>query len=286
MKRKQPDSLISVAELQAVAATEEIFIVDARFKLEDPAFGSAAFRAAHLPGAIFLDLDQDLSSAVVPGETGRHPLPDPAVLEAKLREAGLRKTHRVVVYDDGPGFFAARVWWLLKWLGHDSVCVLDGGLAAWQRAGGEMSDQLTVRAWPGDFLAVPHNDMLISASSVEEHLTDSRLVLLDARSPERFRGDVEPIDPVAGHIPGAICVPCAGNLGADGLFLAAPDLRQRFPKTDEGQALVAYCGSGVTACHNVLAAAVAGLVLPKLYAGSWSEWITVARRPVATGSSS
>ena len=257
MNRKQSDSLISVAELQAVAASEEMFIVDARFKLEDPAYGSAAFQAAHLPGAIFLDLDQDL-----------------------------RKTHRVVVYDDGPGFFAARVWWLLKWLGHESVSVLDGGLAAWQRAGGEMSDQLTVRAWPGDFLAVPDNDMLISASSVEEHLTDSRLVLLDARAPERFRGEVEPIDPVAGHIPGAICVPCAGNLGADGLFLAAPDLRQRFPDTEAGQALVAYCGSGVTACHNVLAASVAGLALPKLYAGSWSEWITDARRPVATGSTS
>ncbi|HDZ08128.1 sulfurtransferase [Pseudohongiella sp.] len=277
--------LISVSQAAQRLADDDVLVFDVRFKLDDPAYGSQAYAESHVPGAVYLDLDKDLSSPIVPGVTGRHPLPDANVFEARMREIGLRKSDQVIVYDDGPGFYAARLWWLLTWLGHTRVRVLDGGLSAWRQAGMPMTAERTVRPWPGDFTAQPDNALLVAAdgvlAQVGEAPDQANLVLLDARAPERFRGEVEPIDPVAGHIPGAMCLPCTGNLDAEGLFLSAPHLKARFPDVDAGQNLVCYCGSGVTACHNILAAVIAGLPMPRLYAGSWSEWITNPGRPVA-----
>jgi thiosulfate/3-mercaptopyruvate sulfurtransferase len=273
--------LVSVEQLAAALKAPDILLIDTRFKLEDTAYGEAAYHAGHIPGAIYLDLDRDLSSAIVPGDTGRHPLPDPAVLEARLREIGLRKTDHVVIYDDGPGFYPARLWWLLVWLGHTRVSVLNGGLAAWNKAQLPLTAEIIIRPWPGDFVAHINNALLVSAQELLKG--DAGLQLLDARAPERFRGEIEPIDPVAGHIPGAQCLPCGANLAADGLWLAPDVLRSRFPALQCAQQRVCYCGSGVTACHNILAAVLAGLPMPKLYAGSWSEWITDVSRPIATG---
>lgn len=281
MEKKLPVPLLSVSELRALAGHEGLFVIDARFKLDDPEYGARSYAEGHIPGAFYLDLDSDLSSDIVPGITGRHPLPDPALLEAKLRELGLRSTDRVVVYDDGPGFFAARAWWLLIWMGHRQVQVLDGGLAAWVNGGGEITQQQSMVAWPGDFTATTDDSMLISADDIAGKLEQMPWLLLDARSAERFRGEQEPIDPVAGHIPGAVCLPCTENVQSDGHFLAPELLRSRFENLPSDKPRVSYCGSGVTACHNILAAVVAGQQMPKLYAGSWSEWITDARRPVA-----
>lgn len=272
--------LMPVKQLEQLLYSPDVLLIDTRFTLEDPAYGRAAYEQSHLPLARFLDLNEDLSSVVVPGETGRHPLPDPDVLEARLRELGLHAKDHVVIYDDGPGFYAARLWWLLHWLGHKRVSVLDGGLAAWNKAGLPLTEEVNVRLWPGSFVAQLQPGMLATAA---ELMTPEGLQVLDARAPERFRGEMEPIDPVAGHIPGALCLPCAANLGPDGLWLSAEQLRERFPVLSPGQSWVSYCGSGVTACHNILAAVVAGLPMPRLYAGSWSEWITDPSRPVATG---
>lgn len=273
--------LMSAEQLAARLNAPDLLLIDTRFKLEDTAYGQAAYNAGHIPGAIYMDLDRDLSSPIIPGETGRHPLPDSAVLEARLREIGLRKTDHVVIYDDGPGFYPARLWWLLNWLGHSKISILNGGLAAWKKAGYALTTDATVRPWPGDFVAHPDNSMYVSAQDLLKG--DADIQLLDARAPERFRGEMEPIDPVAGHIPGAQCMPCAANLDADGLWLPAEELRARFPALKSGQQRVCYCGSGVTACHNILAAVIAGLPMPRLYAGSWSEWIADPTRPVATG---
>ncbi|ALO45683.1 sulfurtransferase [Pseudohongiella spirulinae] len=280
MEKKPQSPLLSVSELKALSGHDGLFVIDARFRLDDPEYGAGAFAEGHIPGAFYLDLNEDLSSEIVPGVTGRHPLPDTALLEARLRELGLRSTDRVVVYDDGPGFFAARAWWLLVWMGHPQVQVLDGGLAAWKRAGGELTQQQSVAAWPGNFVASPDSRMLIGADDIAAQLGQAPWLLIDARSPERFRGEQEPIDPVAGHIPGALCMPCTDNVDDGGHFLSPDKLRARFARQGDVRDVVSYCGSGVTACHNILAAAVAGLPLPRLYAGSWSEWITDARRPV------
>lgn len=274
-------TLITAIELAAMNANlDAVLLIDARFRLEDTGYGRRAYAQSHIPGALYLHLDEDLSSAVVPGVTGRHPLPDPALLEARLREIGLRSHMPVVVYDDGPGFFASRVWWLLNWLGHAEVRVLDGGIAGWKHAGLPLTSAPAVKTWPGDFVAYLQADMVVSTAELEQSIKSGVNCLIDARAPERFFGKSEPIDPVAGHIPRAVCVPCSANIASDGFFLAPDLLAKRFPVTK--LARVCYCGSGVTACHNILAAVVAGLPMPRLYAGSWSEWITDPARPVAT----
>lgn len=285
MTDSDTSALISVTRAAQLMAGDDVLVVDVRFKLEDPRYGALAYAESHVPGAVYLDLDQDLSSPVVPGVTGRHPLPDPNVFEARMREIGLRKSDLVIAYDDGPGFYAARLWWLLTWLGHEKVNVVDGGLNAWRKAGLPMTAERSVRPWPGDFTAQPDDSLLVAADALLAQTgmeqDTPQYCLLDARAIERFRGDVEPIDPVAGHIPGAMCLPCSGNLNSEGQFLPASALRARFPDAAPGQALVCYCGSGVTACHNILAAVLAGLPMPRLYAGSWSEWITDPDRPIA-----
>ncbi|WGL62886.1 sulfurtransferase [Pseudomonas sp. CW003PS] len=278
--------LISTQDLQQRLQQEDLLLLDCRFALEDPAYGRRSYLEGHLPGAHFLDLEQDLSAPVIKGVTGRHPLPDPSALVERLRSCGLRQDSQVVLYDDGPGAFAARAWWLLVWLGkRDGLYLLDGGLKAWREAGLELTCAAPDNA-PGDFCAEPDNSLVLTAEQLALRLGTADLTLLDARALPRFLGEVEPIDPVAGHIPGAQCAAFTDNLGADGRFLPADELRQRFDGLRGERPLenlVAYCGSGVTACHNLFAMSLAGYPLAPLYAGSWSEWITNPARPVATG---
>jgi thiosulfate/3-mercaptopyruvate sulfurtransferase len=276
-------TVISSQELALRLGEPELRIVDCRASLQDVTKGRAAFVEAHLPGATFADLLDDLSGPIVPGQTGRHPLPSVEAFVAKVRGWGISAASQVVVYDDAGGAFAARLWWMLRWLGHDAVAVLDGGLPAWVAEGRPLTDAVAQVA-PGDFTPQPRRELLVTARELETPQSLPRK-LFDARAPERFRGDVEPIDPVAGHIPGAINLPFAENL-KDGRFRPPAELRARFATalddTSPEEAIV-YCGSGVTACHDILAFAHAGLPLPRLYAGSWSEWITDPTRPTGEG---
>ena len=276
--------LIDTAGLAARRSEPNLCILDCRFALEDADQGRRSYEQSHIPGARFLDLEKDLSGPVVRGQTGRHPLPQPEHLIARLRAAGLNNDSEVVLYDDGPGAFAARAWWLLAWLGKRSgVYLLDGGFKAWCEAGGLVTEKLS-DCQPGQFAGTPDDDLLISAQQLTESLGQPGLTLIDARALPRFLGELEPIDPVAGHIPGARCAPFSENLDATGHFLSPDQLRSRFDRllTDQPAAtVVAYCGSGVTACHNLFALCLAGYPLAKLYPGSWSEWITDPERPLA-----
>ena len=278
--------LIAPRQLAERLGEPKLVILDCRFALEDVDYGQRSYAEGHIAGAHFADLERDLSGPVVKGVTGRHPLPQPGRLIERFQQWGISNDRDVVLYDDGPGAFAARAWWLLAWLGKRSgVYLLDGGLKAWHTAGLPLSLDPADRH-EGSFSGKPDPALLISAQHLRERLGDPALTLLDARALPRFRGDVEPIDPVAGHIPGAQCAAFTENLGADGHFLPAAQLKARFARLlgeRQPQDLVAYCGSGVTACHNLFALSLAGYPLGRLYAGSWSEWITDARRPVATG---
>ena len=278
--------LISPQALNERQSQPGLVILDCRFALEDPDYGLRSYAEGHIEGAQFADLERDLSGPVTKGVTGRHPLPDPDELIERLRGWGINNDSDVVLYDDGPGAFAARAWWLLAWLGkRDGVLLLDGGLKAWHGAGFPLNLD-SVKLPRGHFDGVPDNQLLITADALQKRQDDPALTLIDARALPRFRGESEPIDPVAGHIPGAQCAAFNENLDSTGRFLSAEQLKRRFAEKlgdrspDE---LVAYCGSGVTACHNLFALALAGYPLGKLYAGSWSEWINDPQRGVATG---
>ncbi|NNB47271.1 sulfurtransferase [Pseudomonas chlororaphis subsp. aurantiaca] len=278
--------LISPQQLAARLEQPGLVILDCRFALEDPDHGQRSYAGGHLAGAHFADLERDLSGPVVKGVTGRHPLPEPATLIARLQAWGIDADSDIVLYDDGPGAYAARAWWLLAWLGkRDGVFILDGGLKAWHAAGLPLSLDPPTNVL-GHFTGQPDKSLLLSAEQLQKRLGQPTLTLLDARAEPRFRGEVEPIDPVAGHIPGAQCAAFTDNLGSDGRFLPADQLKKRFAaKLGERSPteLVAYCGSGVTACHNLFALCLAGYPLGSLYAGSWSEWITDPQRAVVTG---
>ena len=278
--------LISPQALNERQSQPGLVILDCRFALEDPDYGLRSYAEGHIEGAQFADLERDLSGPVTKGVTGRHPLPDPDELIERLRGWGINNDSDVVLYDDGPGAFAARAWWLLAWLGkRDGVLLLDGGLKAWHGAGFPLNLD-SVKLPRGHFDGVADNQLLITADALQKRQDDPALTLIDARALPRFRGESEPIDPVAGHIPGAQCAAFNENLDSTGRFLSAEQLKRRFAEKlgdrspDE---LVAYCGSGVTACHNLFALALAGYPLGKLYAGSWSEWINDPQRGVATG---
>jgi thiosulfate/3-mercaptopyruvate sulfurtransferase len=278
--------LIRADSLNARLQRSGLVVLDCRFALDDPAYGARSYGEGHIPGALFADLEHDLSAPVVKGVTGRHPLPDAAELIGKLRAWGVDNDSPIALYDDGPGAFAARAWWLLAWLGkRDDVYLLDGGLKAWKEAGLPLSSEpAAVR--PGNFSGTPDATLLLAAEQLQQRLGNPEMTLLDARALPRFRGEVEPLDPVAGHIPGAQCAVFTDNLGGDGRFLPAEQLRARFDALRGSrpvESLVVYCGSGVTACHNLFAMSLAGYPLAPLYAGSWSEWITDPARPVATG---
>ncbi|OAB51889.1 sulfurtransferase [Pseudomonas thivervalensis] len=278
--------LISPQALDQRRSQSGIVILDCRFALEDPDYGQRSYAEGHIAGAWFADLERDLSGPVTKGVTGRHPLPEPAALIERLKAWGLDNDSEVVLYDDGPGAYAARAWWLLAWLGkRDGVSILDGGLKAWHAAGLPLSLDPPQNG-RGTFSGAPDASLLIDAQALQQRLGEPAMTLLDARALPRFKGEVEPIDPIAGHIPGAQCAAFTNNLGADGRFLPAEQLKQRFvEKLGERSPteLVAYCGSGVTACHNLFALCLAGYPLGRLYAGSWSEWINDPQRPLAVG---
>ncbi len=275
--------LITAEALKALleAGTPPV-LLDCGFDLADPAAGERAFAAGHLPGAVYAHLDRDLSGPKT-GRNGRHPLPERTDFGATMGRLGIAPGVPVVCLDDHGGVYAARAWWMLRWAGHAEVAVLDGGRAAWRAAGGA----LVTDATPAHAAAPPYP--VSAAPALPTVDTDTlaarlpQLALLDARAPERFRGEVEPLDPVAGHIPGALNRFFKLNLGTDGRFRAPAELRAEFEALGGGRAVVHQCGSGVTACHNLLAMVAAGLEPGALYPGSWSEWCSDPARPVARG---
>jgi thiosulfate/3-mercaptopyruvate sulfurtransferase len=277
-------TLISVADVAAHLHDTNWLIVDCRFELGKPSVGEAAYAVGHIPGAVYAHLDRDLASAITP-TTGRHPLPSPQDFADTLGRWGMTPQTQVVAYDADNGAYAARLWWLLRWVGHRRVAVLDGGYKAWLAAGQPTSTDVPQRTRT-KFEVHPDRTAWLDADEVAARLRTGNWRLLDARAPERFAGAVEPIDPVAGHVPGARNHPFALDLDSSGRFLAPEELRARFEKSQEGiddAHTIAMCGSGVTACHLLLAMEAAGKPGAKLYAGSWSEWIRDPSRPIATG---
>lgn len=269
-------TIISVAELIALRSTDHL-IFDCRHDLFAPDFGLESYLAGHLPRAYYLHLDRDLSGEIIPGKTGRHPLPDMGDFARRISAYGLKATTQVVCYDDKGGGIAARLWWMLRALGHEAVAVLDGGIQAWEAAGHalETGQQLPEVE---ETSAAPHLAPALvprtcDRAQVEELRQDTAQCLIDSRTAPRYRGEEEPIDPVAGHIPGAINLPWPDNL-RDGKFKPREELKIRFAElVDKADQNIFYCGSGVTACHNILAFTHAFGEMPGLYPGSWSEWI-------------
>ena len=256
-------------------------VFDCRHLLSDVGYGEKVYAEGHLPGAFFLHLDRDLSGPMT-GRNGRHPLPDPRQLARKLGAAGVSATTQVVVYDDAGGMIAGRLWWLLRWIGHERVALLDGGINQWVKEGRELSTEVPHSAHAD--LDVNLHDWVVTTEDVHGNLDRQAFCVVDARGPDRFRGENETMDPIGGHIPGARNRFFRDNLDADGCFRPAAELRREFfallAGVEPAQAVM-QCGSGVTACHNLLAMEIAGLHGAKLYAGSWSEWCSDPARPVA-----
>ena len=277
-------TFVSAESLAGMLGDPRLRLFDCRSDLTRPEVGAEQYAAGHLPGARFADLNRDLSAPVTPA-SGRHPLPSPAIFAATLRSWGVNRDSLVVAYDERHGAYAARLWWMLRWLGHAQTCVLDGGYARWSELGLPVTTDVSP-AQPGDFVADVQPSMTMDAPHVLGAAGSSRSRVLDARGAERFRGDVEPIDRVAGHIPGARNLPYTATIAADGRTLDGDALARALDAADAdaaGGEVVAMCGSGVTACRLLLALEHAGRTGAKLYPGSWSEWIRDPRRPVATG---
>ena len=278
------NTLVSASTLHQQINDPQWIIVDCRFSLANSEAGSYAYRHGHISHARYADLNNNLSSAIT-DFTGRHPLPDFGLLAKKLGAWGITNNSQVVCYDDTGGTFAGRLWWLLRCLGHDNVAVLNGGIQHWQQQGFALTTHLPTLK-PVTFRPYLNSVHWLNALQVQNSLARKAICLIDARTPERYRGEQEPIDPVAGHIPGALNRPFQLNLDNTGLFLSAESLSSQFKTligTTAPEQVVHYCGSGVTACHNLLAMEHAGLTSPKLYAGSWSEWISDKNREIATG---
>jgi thiosulfate/3-mercaptopyruvate sulfurtransferase len=279
-------TLISTADLAARLEDTSLVLLDVRHDLGQPdTWGETEYRRAHLPGARFVHLDRDLSAQKT-GTNGRHPMPTPAAAAQVFGRLGIDATKQVVAYDQGPGSYAARLWWMLRWLGHEAAAVLDGGYATWIREGRPVTTDVRAVA-PTSFVPRPAAP-IVDVAAVAAGRASPAMLLVDARGRERFRGDVEPIDKVAGHIPGAVNRPYTDNLTADGRFKPARELRAEFAALlgDRVPSVVVHtCGSGVTACHNLLAMEHAGLGGTRLYPGSWSEWSADPARPIARGDS-
>jgi thiosulfate/3-mercaptopyruvate sulfurtransferase len=291
-------TLISASQLQTLLASPAPpMVFDCSFELTQPDAGPAQYAQAHIPGAVYAHLDTDLSAkgdrqTTHAASGGRHPLPSRENLAAWLGRVGFNNTHQAVVYDRQGANYCGRLWWMLKWAGHDNVAVLDGGLQAWQAAGGAVDaggtveSSASVRPAPGNFTLSAPKAQLVDVTTVHRNLAQATLTVLDARGAPRFRGEVEPLDPAAGHIPGALNRPFTQNLGADGLFKPAATLRAEFEALlgqRDPSSVVHQCGSGVSAVPNLLAMEVAGLGRSTLFAGSWSEWCSDPARPVAQG---
>lgn len=276
--------IISTAELAERLSDAGCFVADCRFELSDRGAGRAAWESGHIPGAVHVDLERDLSTPVT-AVSGRHPLPHPDAFAHTLSRLGISGDTDVVCYDAGNGAFAARLWWMLRWAGHDAVAVLDGGFAAWVAEGRPVSREAPPPRPPARFIARPRPDMVVDAAGVASALARGE-TLVDVRGAERFAGKAEPIDAVAGHVPGALNLPFADNLAADGRFLEPAGLAalwQARTGSRTGRAPICMCGSGVTACQGLLALEAAGIAGGRLYAGSWSEWIRDPARGVARG---
>ncbi len=277
-------TLVSTEQLAQHLDDPNWIVFDCRFTLTDPEAGRNAYLCGHIPGARYAHLDEDLSSPITPA-SGRHPLPDPQLLAEKLGRWGVDGTKQVVVYDDSFGAMAVRMWWLLRWLGHDAVALLDGGLPRWMRQKHPISTEPPEIA-PARFMPQAQNALWADAAEVDQARQDPGRLVIDARPEDRFAGEREPLDKVAGHIPGSINWTFEENIDMDGTYLPAEELREAYLGVLHGIApeqVIHTCGSGVTASHNILAMEIAGLPSGKLYPGSWSEWIADPSRPVATG---
>jgi thiosulfate/3-mercaptopyruvate sulfurtransferase len=277
-------TLISTSALSLHLDDPAYAIVDCRFRLDDVDWGEREYVTSHVPGAVYAHLDRDLSGAKT-GTNGRHPLPTPGALAQTLSRLGLESGVQVIAYDQDTGMYASRLWWLLRWLGHDAVAVLDGGFVKWTTEGRAVKTGREPRATRA-FIGASRGEMTLDAGDVAALSGKAGWRLVDARAPERFRGDKEPIDRVPGHIPGAANYFFGWNLDANGTFQSPEELRRQWHETlvdTPSDRIVCYCGSGVTACHNLLALEHAGITGAKLYPGSWSEWSSDVTRPVETG---
>ena len=277
------DTLVSTEELDAHLSDAAWVVIDCRHDLAHPASGAEEYAASHIPGARFLHLDRDLAAPAT-GKNGRHPLPDPQAFMQKLGAAGVDSGKQVVAYDASTGVYAARLWWMLRWLGHDKVAVLDGGYAKWTAEGRPLSRELP-QAAPTRFSGRPRA-VAVNADELMQSIGRSGHILIDARAPDRYRGENETLDPVGGRIRGSLNRFFRDNLDANACFKPAAELRQAFSALlgdTPAEAVVHSCGSGVSACHNLLAMEIAGLPGSKLYPGSWSEWSSDPRRPTETG---
>ncbi len=284
MQKSRYETIISAEEIALNLDNPDWVIIDCRFDLQNPSWGHQSYLQAHIPGAVYAHLDRDLSGPITPN-SGRHPLPDIKSITARLSEWGIAHQKQVVVYDTAGGAFAGRLWWQLRFLGHSRVAVLDGGFEAWQQSGFSIATGTESRL-PAKFISHINWDMVADTFEVARIRQDNNYILIDARAPERYRGEVEPIDPIAGHIPGAFNRFHGSNLGPDGKFLSPAELRKQFDAligdTPPNRVIV-YCGSGVTSIHHILAMEIAGLPGARLYAGSWSEWIRDPNRPIEQG---
>ena len=277
-------SLVTAEELAQHLDDPGWVVIDTRHDLADPAKGREAYEAGHIPGAYFMHTDDDLSGPKT-GKNGRHPLPPLEEFAAKLNQRGVGPGTQVVAYDDLSGSFAVRLWWMLKWLGHDKVALLDGGFAKWAQEGRPVTREVPAPR-EGRFAPRPHLGDIVDAHYVDRFRESGDITLIDARAANRFQGRDETIDPVAGHIPGAVNRFWKANLNPDGTFKSPDELREEFEDLLDGadpSRAVHMCGSGVTACHNLFAMELAGLPAGRLYPGSWSEWIADPARPIAAG---
>ena len=276
-------TIISAKELLLNINNKDFVVFDCRCDIKDSKFGIQSYTEGHIENAIFVDTDMDLASEKTQS-SGRHPLPEPNILSEKLSQWGLSNSKQAVVYDDVGGAFAGRMWWILKWLGHKNVAVLDGGLSAWLKVGGKLITKDTLFG-KGTFIPEVNNSMQVFIDDIEDAQYKMNKMIIDARSKERYLGIKDPVDPIAGHIPGAISHPLGQNLTKEGVFKSPEELKHLYLKilSDiEGSNVISMCGSGVTACHNILAMEIAGIYGVKLYVGSWSEWITKPDRPIIT----
>jgi len=278
------NTLVGTEELAAHLDDPNWIVFDCRFTLTHPEAGRDSYAKAHIPGARYAHLEEDLSGPQG-SNTGRHPLPDPQQLAKRLYHWGVGVNRQVVVYDDSFGSMAVRMWWLLRWLGHPAVAMLDGGLPKWTREKRPLSTDAPA-ILKGNCVCLPENSQVVSADEVLSASRDPAMLIIDARPDRRFSGEFEPLDPIAGHIPGSINWSFEENLDIDGTYLPPEALRENYQALLKGRApwqAIHTCGSGVTACHNLLAMEIAGLPGSRLYAGSWSEWITDPSRPIALG---
>lgn len=274
-------NIVSLQELFDSLEKPDVVVVDCRFVMGQPNAGREQYEASHIPGAVYLDLEQDLSGPV-DEHGGRHPLPDIVDLTMALSRVGIGNDSRVIAYDDQGGAMASRLWWLLNYLGHKEAAVLDEGFAAWVKAGYSVTSEVEA-VQPAKFLAVVEHSILMEMDELRERLEDESLTLIDSREAPRYRGEVEPLDRVAGHIPGAINLFWKDGLTEDGSWKDAEAQAERFADLDKESEIVVYCGSGVTATPNVIALQEAGFTKVRLYAGSWSDWISYPDNPIAVG---